>query len=325
MIVSSVLSALLLGLLPGSLEAPVASVAPLHISEIAPPAEEVTIPRRLSASGVVVLDLKTGQLLYQSQGDIERPMASLTKLMTALVIVENHDLSEWVTVPKSIGETQGNVAYLPPGEQFTVGDLLSALLIASANDAAVTLARFHSGSEEAFVAAMNDRATALGLTGTHYANPSGLDHPRQWSTPRDIAHLVSFVDRMPAIRSRMGTRSKTIVSRAGRVLSLTHTHALLLRQPSPIVAGKTGTTGAAGQCLVSIIQTKDREYAVVLLHSLQRYKDMQVIMASLLGPDASDSTPVEDTECVQGGGCPVASSPLMTPVSASVSAPKITP
>ncbi|MEI8230132.1 MAG: serine hydrolase [Candidatus Peregrinibacteria bacterium] len=307
MIVSSVLSALLLGLFPVSLESPFASVDPLALIDVAPPAAQIDIAHRLSASGAIVIDLKTGQTLFSLQGNVERPMASLTKLMTALLIVEHHDLDTWVPVPQTIAQTKGSLAYLAPGEEYRAGDLLSALLIPSANDAAVTLARFHSGTESTFVEEMNARAKALGLTSTQYANPSGLDDPRQWSTPRDIALLSAYVQRFPEISTRMGRRSQIIMSRQGHALTLTHTHALVLRRDPAILAGKTGTTTAAEQCLVSIVQKGKTEYAVVLLHSMQRYRDMQTILGSLLGPDATTITPVQETECTlgagAGGGC----------------------
>jgi D-alanyl-D-alanine carboxypeptidase (penicillin-binding protein 5/6) len=250
------------------------------------------------------MDLASGQMVYGSQADIERPMASLTKLMTALLIVENHELGEWVKVPKEIAETRGNIAYLPSDEQFTVGDLLSALLISSANDAAITLARYHGGSVEAFVKEMNERAASLGLRGTQYANPSGMDDPRQWSTPRDLARLVAFIQKEPAIRERLALKGTVIRSRNGKEIKLSHTHALVRRQDPLVEEGKTGTTIAAGQCLVSVVGREGQEYVIVLLRSQRRYDDMKVILASLFGSEGAIQTPVEDTECVQGGGCP---------------------
>lgn len=306
MFMSSVLSVLLLGLFPVAADIPPPSppLASLVGVPIAPPAERISVGERLSASGVIVVDLASGQTVFGEHADIERPMASLTKLMTALVIAESHDLQEWVTVPKNIADTPGSVAYLPPGDQFTVGDLLSALLVASANDAAVTLARFHSGSTEAFVKEMNGRAAALGLTGTQYANASGMDDPRQWSTPRDIARLTAFIQKEPAIRERMALRGAVIHSRGGQTISLSHTHALL-RANNPLVEeGKTGTTNAAGQCLVSVVGKDGQEYVVVLLRSQQRYDDMQVILSSLFGATGTTEIPVQDTECEQGGGLP---------------------
>ncbi|HAI98421.1 TPA: hypothetical protein DCL30_02650 [Candidatus Peribacteria bacterium] len=276
----SILAALLMGIVPLPATPPQSTSAPLAQVQIAPPVSRLSIAERLSASGVIVLDLQGGQQIYGKQTDVERPMASLTKLMTALLIVENHSLDVWVKIPSGADKVDGSKAYLPEGEQFTVGDLLSALLLPSANDAAYTLALYHSGSITAFVDAMNARAEALGLKGTHYANPSGIDSSQQWSTPQDVAWLAAFALRNPAIRSRMGKRGDRIVSREGTPIHFTHTHALM-HAATPIEAGKTGTTEAAKQCLVSLVKTNGREYLVVLLHSLQRYTDMSIILDDL--------------------------------------------
>jgi len=247
---------------------------------ISPPSEAIDVEERLSASGVIIADVAGGQSLYRKQADVRRPMASLTKLMTALLIVEHHTMDEWVTVPVATGRVEGNKIYLPPGEQFTVGNLLSALLIASANDAAEVLAIYHSGSVSAFVEEMNARAGALGLKDTQYANPSGLDSSLQWSTPQDLTWLASFVLRKPEIRERMGKRGTRIISRQGSTIPLTHTHALLGTE-SEVVAGKTGTTMGAKECLLSVVDAGGHEYVVVLLHSLERYKDMLKILSAI--------------------------------------------
>jgi D-alanyl-D-alanine carboxypeptidase (penicillin-binding protein 5/6) len=211
--------------------------------------------------------------------------------MTALIIVENHGLHELVTVPRNIENVQGTVAHLPPGEQFTVGSLLSALLIMSANDAAVTLAEFHSGSVEDFVSAMNERAQELGLTDTSYENPAGLDAPTQKSSPRDLAWLTMFAMRFPEINKPMSTPAAKISSLSGKTYSLYHTHQLV-GQDHPleddttddivVQAGKTGTTDAAGQCLLSIVEANGRRYIAILLHSHDRYADMQRVLATLI-------------------------------------------
>lgn len=279
---SMLLPIMLLGLWPASdlfasLPDPAAAIA------IAPPARSLSIPGSLSASGVAIIDAKSGQLVYSRQVATPRPMASITKLMTALLIVENHDMNEVVRIPDNIASVPGNKAYLNPGEQFTVGELLSALLIASANDAAVALAHFHSGNVTDFVAEMNARAATLGLKDTSYANPHGLDDSQQYSSPQNIAWLTSFVLREPEIRRRMGKRWERIHSLQGTEISLNHTHALL-HQLSPVIAGKTGTTDAAGECLVSLVEYEDREYVVVLMNSSGRYQDMQSIFQHLNQP-----------------------------------------
>jgi len=257
-----------------------------HELRIAPPALALRddlpdFARKLSASGIIITDLQSGQTIFQKNASAVMPMASLTKLMTALLIVENHAMDEQVPVPKDIEDVEGNSVHLPAGDSFTVGDLLSALLIMSSNDAAVTLARYHSGTEQEFVRAMNERAEVLGLRSTHYDNASGLDSRRQTSTPRDIALLATFVMRIPEISERMSRSGASITSAGGVTMSLTHTHTLLHGSQSSVIAGKTGTTDAAGQCLLSIVEEKDRRYVVVLLHSGNRYGDMNRILPVL--------------------------------------------
>ncbi|OGJ60735.1 hypothetical protein A3C37_03915 [Candidatus Peribacteria bacterium RIFCSPHIGHO2_02_FULL_53_20] len=281
----ALLSILLLGMVtPPMSGSPLAAAVPSI--DIAPPAIQMELAVRLSASGVVVIDAQSGQRVFGRQYDIPRPMASLTKLMTALIIVENHQLSEVVRVPQGIDPMQSTVR-LPAGEQFTVGDLLSAMLIASSNDAAATLALFHSGSIDVFAEEMNTRAAVLGLHATLFENPVGLDDPSQYSTPQDLAWLTMAALRQPAIARRLGMRGAIIVSLQGSTVNLSHTNALMhtarkeADEKSPVVlAGKTGTTNGAGQCLMSIVGEGDRRYIVVLLDSLQRYRDMNAILAA---------------------------------------------
>lgn len=256
---------------------------------IAPPVPSIEITGRLSASGVAIFDLETGQKLFARSSSYQRPMASLTKLMTALIIAENHSMDEIVRIPQNVTSVTGNVAYLPPGKHFTVGDLLSALLINSANDAASTLAQYHSGSLEAFAREMNQRALTLGMTATSFTNPSGLDNPAHWSSPEDIAWLSMFVLNNSDISDRLGRAGQRIYSREGESIALYHTHQLL-HEVGPVMAGKTGTTNDAGECLMSVVRSGDHSYVVVLMQSLQRYEDMKEIIASI----APHTVPVAD-------------------------------
>ena len=292
---ASVLSILLMGMLPvqGVRHADALTLRDVHIAAPSPylaaaRGTALTFPKALSASGVLVIDFDSGQALLERDAKVPRPMASLTKLMTALIIVEEHDLDEWVTIPKGMSMMNGSVAYLPEGEQFTVGDLLSAALMASANDAAQTLAIFHSGSVSAFVQDMNDRARSLGLRQTSFANPIGLDDDHQWSTPRDVAWLASFAMRNPEIRTRMSTRGARIASKQGTPIYLTHTHAFL-HAATGVIAGKTGTTNGANECLMSLVEKADRTYLVILMNSLTRYKDMRALLDALDAPSVSQS------------------------------------
>lgn len=286
---SPILSFLFMGVLPfhGGIGP---GESPLERVHIAPPTLRASasndegyrgLSLQLSASGVLIIDRESGQSLLAMDARTPRPMASLTKIMTALLIVEHHAMEEWVTIPLGVKAVGGENLHLEPGQQFTVGDLLSAMLIGSANDAAVTLAMYHSGSLEAFVVTMNARARELGLQHTSYQNPVGFDAEMQLSTPQDIAWLTMFALRSEEIRRRMGMRGAIFQSRSGNTMTVTHTHALLHAE-SGVIAGKTGTTPGARQCLLSVIRGSDeREYIVVLLRSLNRYADMRAIVRAL--------------------------------------------
>ena len=275
----SVFSALLLGMWPviNILSQSHASI--LAGVTVAPPLPKFEINIPLSASGAVIMDMESGQVVFGKQAETKRPMASITKLMTALIIAEDSDLDEVLVVPKEIDKVVGNKAYLSEGKRFTVADMLSALLISSANDAATVLAIHHSGSVPAFVGVMNERARQLGLTSTSYSDPIGLDHAEQYSSPKEIASLTKYVMQNPEIANRMGKRWTRIYSTDGsEEIILNHTHAMMHDSTSPVTAGKTGTTEAARQCLVSVFSHEGREYIVVLLYSGERYRDMQTIL-----------------------------------------------
>lgn len=295
---SPLLSVFLMGMIPVWGLAEGSSPTDLQGITVAPPAvhspnspDVRTLGTRLSASGILVADLESGQTVFARSIDTARPMASLTKLMTALLIVEQHDLDEVVTVPQDVADVAGNTVSLAAGDQLTVGDLLSALLIMSANDAAITLARYHSGSLSAFVEEMNARAQVLGMRSTVYANPTGLDAPSQQSSPRDLLWLTMYVLRHPPLAERMAMRGTQIQTLMGKKFYLTHTHAMLHAAPpltasllstQPFVeAGKTGTTEAAGQCLLSIVRAGTHQYVAILLGSADRYGDMRAVLDAL--------------------------------------------
>lgn len=282
-----ILSVLLMGMIPVWDLPPIEplsatlTVAPPAVSSENGTAPHLDLGDHVSASGVMIMDLQSGQVLAERNADLSRPMASLTKLMTALIIVENHTLDEKVKVPMDIDKVPGNdTHHLYAGDTYTVGDLLSAMLIISSNDAAVTLARYDSGTVAAFAQKMNERARSLGLSHTSYDNPVGFDAPRQESTPQDLAWLAMYVLKRPEISKRMSTPDTQIMSLNGHPMSLVHTNELL-HEDSFVIAGKTGTTDDAGQCLLSIVEEKGREYVVILLHSRDRYGDMKVILPRL--------------------------------------------
>jgi serine-type D-Ala-D-Ala carboxypeptidase (penicillin-binding protein 5/6) len=223
---------------------------------------------KAAASYLVTID---GREVWAREPDRARPPASLTKIMTALVLLEG----DWkpdapVTIdPKAAAET-GSRAGLRAGETLRAGDLLTAMLVTSANDACVALAEHASGREDAFVAAMNARAESLGLAATHFENACGHDAPGQLSSARDLLTLARAALAHPEFVRTVALRSADVTTSSGRRLHLRSGNHLL--GSSRGVAGvKTGYTPAAGKCLVVLAVRDGVSVVVVLLDAADRW------------------------------------------------------
>ena len=214
-----------------------------------PPAATAQAPPDVSsAAAAIVVDGRNGEVMFAKRADQRRPIASATKLMTALLTLERANPREVFTAPDYDALPAESRINLRAGERMTVIDLLEALLLESANDAAATIAENLSGSRDAFVAEMNARADELGLVNTSYANPIGLDDPANYSSARDLATLTRLllerprfarVVDMPVAELESGAIHRVIDNRNGLVAS------------TPWVTGvKTGHTGGAGYVLV---------------------------------------------------------------------------
>jgi len=225
-----------------------AAVAAILAAAAAPASAAENPPRVPNAQAAIVVDARDGTVMFAKRPDSERSIASTTKLMTALLALERAKPSDVFTAPAYNAMPAESRINLRPGEQMTVHDLLEALLLESANDAAVTLAEGVSGSREAFVEDMNTRAAELGLEHTSYANPIGLDEAGNHSSARDLATLTRVLLRrprfarivdMPAAELESGVRPRVVENRN----DLVTTH--------PWVSGvKTGFTLGAGNVLV---------------------------------------------------------------------------
>ena len=204
---------------------------------------------RVTATNAIVIEASSGATAYEKGADVRRPIASTTKLMTALLVLENARLSDVFEAPRYRGLAVESKINLRQGERMTVADLLRALLIASANDAAETLAQGVSGSRASFVRQMNRRAVELGLSNTRFANPIGLDEVGNYSSARDLAKLTlelrkspffrKVVD-APAVTLRTGSQPRTLANRNQ-----------LVRRFTWIDGVKTGHTQQAGYVLVA--------------------------------------------------------------------------
>ncbi len=224
-------------------------------------------PPAVTADALIVYDVDAGRTLYSRNSEQRLPPASLTKLMTALLVLETENLSDEVTVAGADlvgGASMG----LEDGEVVTVRDLLWGLLVASGNDAAATLARYTGGDAGGFVDMMNGRAQELGLDDTTFVNPHGLDAEGHVSSADDILTLTLRLLEFPLFREIVATRDALV---AGH--SLANTNEMLDLYPG-VDGVKTGTTSLAGQCLVLSVNDGDRRLLIVVLGSEDRYADV---------------------------------------------------
>lgn len=203
--------------------------------------------------------------------DLPRKPASLTKLMTALLALEaGEDPGAWVEIsPRAAAET-GSRLGLRAGEAITLGDTLTATLVASANDACLALAEHLAGSEAAFVRRMNARARALGLGHTRFVNPCGHDAPGHATSARDLLALTRAALAFPELRRIVALERAEVRTRAGRALAV-RTHNVLLGRVDGVRGVKSGWTQGAGECLVALAERDGVEVMVVLLGARDRW------------------------------------------------------
>lgn len=231
------------------------------------PASAREKPPEIQAAGAILVDAETGQLLYAKNADARRPIASTTKIMTALLTLERGDLRQMCQVSKRAAETPQSSVWLEPGERLRLGDLLTAMLVKSANDAAAATAEAVAGSQEAFVAQMNLRARELGASNTHFTNPHGLYDPEHYSTARDLAIIARQALRDPRFCELVRTRHATIPwpgKDCGRLL--VNKNKLLTMMPGADGV-KTGYVKESGPCLVASASRGDWRLLAVLLDS----------------------------------------------------------
>lgn len=205
-------------------------------------AAEVTV----SAQSAVLMEAESGRVLYAKDADTPRLIASTTKLMTALVALESgHSLEEDVTIPAEAAGVEGSSLYLKAGETVKLKTLLYGMLLHSGNDAATAVALTCACSLEAFAQKMNEKAQQLGMTNSHFTNPTGLDGEEHYSSAYDMALLARACLDVPELKEITATRSTTM---EGRTFV---NHNKLLWRYEGCVGMKTGYTQAAGRTLVS--------------------------------------------------------------------------
>jgi len=255
----------------------VCAAAPIHLASISRYHHHHHLHRRHRGSGVqpnlrsseaLVMDVTDHKVLYARKADGQRPIASITKLMTTLVVSEARQPLDQV-LQVTDADRSREPSRLAVGTRLTRAELFHLALMASENRAAHALARNYPGGVEACISAMNARARALGMTHTHFVEPTGLSS-EDTSTPEDLAKLVMAASQSPVIRLYSTSRGYTI--RSGRRMVAYHnTDMLVDRRSWHIVVQKTGFTNPAGHCLVMQAVIDHRTVVMVLLNSWGRY------------------------------------------------------
>lgn len=225
----------------------------------------------LSAQSAIVIDADTKETLFEQDADEQRPMASTTKIMTALVALGEGDLDRTYTVKKEYTLVEGSSMYLREGEEITMRDTLYGLMLCSGNDAALAVAG-ECGGLNVFLDKMNAKADALGLQHTHFDNPNGLTSDTHYTTARDLAYITAAAMQDPVFRKIVSTISYT----AGNHVMANHNR--LLKEYDGAIGVKTGYTKAAGRCLVSAAERHGRTLIAVTLNDPDDWKDHTALL-----------------------------------------------
>lgn len=226
----------------------------------------------ISAQHSVLLDAQTGRVLCGKNPDAKSLIASTTKIMTALIVCEQCNVLDRIRIPKEAVGIEGSSMYLKEGEILTIQELLYGLMLSSGNDAAVALAIYCGGTVEGFAGLMNDKAYALGLTGTQFVNPHGLDAPGHYSTAEDLAILAAYAMENPVFARTVSAKTVKV---GERVLT---NHNKLLWRIEGADGVKTGYTRAAGRILVSSATRQGRRLIAVTINAPDDWNDHAVLL-----------------------------------------------
>lgn len=234
-------------------------------------ANELTV-----AQSAVLMERDSGRVLYSKNMDKQLSMASTTKIMTALVVAENNDMDEVVTVDSRAVGIEGSSIYLKEGQKFTVKELLCGLMLRSGNDAAVALALHTSGSVEDFVRLMNERAENLGATNTHFANPHGLPCEDHYTTAYDLALITACALKNPTVHDIVALK-KAVLDNDGNSIVIFNKNKLLNAMPDADGV-KTGYTTKAGRCFVGSATRNGMQLIAVVLNCGPMFEDAESML-----------------------------------------------
>ena len=233
----------------------------------------------VTAKSALAYDLTTNQFLYEKDIKTRIPLASLTKIMTAVIALENIKLDKEFTVTKSAAEVGENTMGLTEGEKLTLEELLYGLVLHSGNDAAETIAQGSQFGRDNFVYLMNKKAENMGLSDTHFTNPSGLEGDgKQYSTTYDLLVMTRYALENPEFASVVATVEKELpYSEKHKYLYLFNETNLLTSYPG-VKGVKTGYTGEAGLCLVTYLEYNGHKIIAILLNAQNRRQEMKDLL-----------------------------------------------
>lgn len=227
----------------------------------------------VSAKGAVLIDVNSGRILYEKNPNQQMKIASLTKIMTAIVAIENGNLEDMVTTSDNAFGVEGSSIYLKKGEQLSLENMLYGLMLRSGNDAATAIAEHIGGSIEGFVYLMNEKAMYLGLTNTHFANPHGLDHEQHYSSPRDMAVLTAYALKNPTFKKIVSIKVKSAPMEGQTWNRKWYNKNKMLFKYEWADGVKTGYTRAAKRCLASSATKNGIQLAAITLNANDDWND----------------------------------------------------
>ena len=231
-----------------------------------------------SATAAIGIEVSSGEIFYAKNIEKRLPMASTTKIMTAIVAIENGNLSDTVRIHKDAVGIEGSSIYLYENEALTLEDLLYALMLESANDAAMAIAIHIAGDAQRFVELMNDKAISLGLINTHFENPHGLDSPEHYTTAYDLGVIAAYCMQNPTFRKIVSTYKKVIPLAEDKGARVLINHNKLIRNYDGAIGIKTGYTKKSGRCLISAASRDGVELICVTLSAPSDWQDHEAIL-----------------------------------------------
>ena len=226
----------------------------------------------ISAQSAIVIEKSTGRVLYSKDSEAHLPMASTTKIMTAICAIENGNLEDNVPISAKAAATEGSSMYLQEGEKMSLRELLYGLMLSSGNDAAVAIAEYFGGND-AFVEMMNKKAKEIGAVDTNFANPNGLPDDSHYSTAHDMARITAYGLKNPEFAQIVATKTYKVQGEGKACPRQLTNHNKLLNTCNGCIGVKTGFTKAAGRCLISACERDGMTLICVTLNASDDWRD----------------------------------------------------